>query len=94
MPASPAPPVPDRSPELELELLADPEAIPPGPRSEAVEPGAELGPPGPRLAGDEVVPPRSAVPGRSSHAAPSASALIAAKIPIIAFFICFLLFEV
>ncbi|RPH71346.1 MAG: hypothetical protein EHM78_07680 [Myxococcaceae bacterium] len=92
MPASPAPPVPDRS--LGLELVADPEAIPPGPRSEALEPGRDdVSPPGPRLPGADVVPPRSALPGRCSHAAPSARALITARTPIIAFFICFLLFR-
>jgi|GEM_PF-4408210 len=84
MPASPAPPVPDRS--LELELVADPEAIPPVPRSEALEPEGDAGAPGPRLAGEEVVPPRCAFPGRSSQAAPSISPPITATSPIIALF--------
>src|SRR6185369_14585372 len=75
-PASPEPPVPDWSIELD--------AIPDGPRSPLLDPAREPGSaPGPRLAGAEVVPPRSALPGRElcSHA-PNARAPATARIPI------------
>lgn len=78
-PASPEPPVPDWSIELDDEEL---DAIPGEPRSLplAREPGS---PPGPRLAGAEVVAPRSALPERElcSHA-PNARAPATARIPI------------
>src|SRR5262249_53443327 len=73
MPASPAPPVPDWSIELEAGEL---EAVP-------LAPGL-ADPLGPLLVGAEVVPPRSdALPGRElcSHA-PNARAPATARIPI------------
>src|SRR5262249_52516220 len=80
IPASPAPPVPDMP--LGLFVADEPAAVSPGAR-------AVVPPLGPRLAGAEVVPPRSEVPF-CSQAAPSASALTAASAAIVIFFMCLL----
>jgi hypothetical protein len=80
-PASPEPPVPDWSIELDEDELV---AIPDGDRSPLLDPAREPGsPPGARLAGAEVVPPRSELPGRElCSQAPNAKAPATARIPI------------
>jgi hypothetical protein len=65
-------------PDWSLELAEDALAIPPGARALSRDVGSPLGP---LLVGDDVEPPRSALPGRFWSQAPKASAPIIAMAP-------------